>query len=221
MVSFPSFKLCFKNFSNMKLINESSNNRWLYFIRENKQKNITALVFEYNRIEFDFFENKYLKMKKKISIPHFSPHFHTYHRKSIYIIADITCVFSNLISYAISLFLIFVLFRTIGSLWPRSYHGRCIIRGKVTSLSLSLKLNFRNWNGKWTIRISNELPRKTLYFFFFFWKILYLSRRTTFADSSSFPSRLYGAGSGNFYAWIRCWSAIQLRDNRGTSNEFQ
>lgn len=168
MVSFPSFKLCFKNFSNMKLINESSNNRWLYFIRENKQKNITALVFEYNRIEFDFFENKYLKMKKKISIPHFSPHFHIYHRKSIYIIADITCVFSNLISYAISLFLIFVLFRTIGSLWPRSYHGRCIIRGKVTSLSLSLKLNFRNWNGKWTIRISNELPRKTLYFFFFF-----------------------------------------------------
>lgn len=40
-------------------------------------------------------------------------------------------------------------------------------------------------------RILNGLPRKTLYFFL--WKILYLSRRTTFADSSSFPSRLYGA----------------------------
>lgn len=41
--------------------------------------------------------------------------------------------------------------------------------------------------------LNEELPKKNVVFFLSFWKILYLSRRTTFADSSSFPSRLYGA----------------------------
>lgn len=66
-------------------------------------------------------------------------------------------------------------------------YGLCIIR--LETLEIEMEDEYDTILG----RILNELPKKNVVFFLSFWKILYLSRRTTFADSSSFPSRLYGA----------------------------
>lgn len=98
-------------------------------------------------------------MKKK-DILHFSliltfetSFYHWYIIENPYIIANITCIFKldsleNEISYAISLFLTFVLFRAIESRWPHLYHELRSMYNSSKVSSLEFR-NIRNWNGRW------------------------------------------------------------------------